>query len=88
MSSMSKKSTNKVNDVGAINGKNTVKTVAPAATLSAGSASTSEPEIKDVGLTTTGKPDQAAFNAEQSKIKAEIDAVQVRLVSLMQDVLI
>jgi len=38
-------------------------------------------EEADIKATTgTGKPDQGAYHAEQDKIKAEIDALQVKVV--------
>lgn len=78
MSPKSNKAANKENSATTVhvNGKGT--TIDPATTAAAPSSAV-KTEARDVG-STIGKPDQAAYNAEQDKIKAEIDAIQAQLV--------
>ena len=42
-------------------------------------------EVTPVPASGTGKPDKAAYDAEQDKIKAEIDTLQTKLVSFSID---
>jgi hypothetical protein len=42
-------------------------------------------DTSEVPPVPTGKPDKAAYDAEQDKIKAEIDTLQTRLVSFITD---
>jgi hypothetical protein len=64
------------------------KSAAPAAAAAAAAPAKSPPAGAEAGqeeaevkaTTGTGKPDQAEYHAEQDRIKAEIDALQVKLV--------
>lgn len=57
----------------------TTTATAPAKTTPAGADDDRE-DAEAKATTGTGKPDQAAYHAEQDRIKADIDALQVKLV--------
>lgn len=67
-----------------MNGKGATPSDEPAAPPAAAGPKvappTTRPEEVEVKPTLTGKPDQAAYHAEQEIIKGEIDAVQGKLV--------
>lgn len=60
----------------------------PKADTPSGTASpaVSTTEIQELAVYGAGKPDKALYDAEQSKIKAEIDALQIKLVRAHADV--
>ncbi|GJJ07457.1 hypothetical protein Clacol_001659 [Clathrus columnatus] len=70
------------NDSGTVNGKNAGK---PAPSIT--SAEHSLPPGADAqNVGPIGKPDQAAYNAEQDKIKSEIEAVQAQLTAVKEKI--
>ncbi|KAI0677528.1 hypothetical protein C8Q78DRAFT_1003095 [Trametes maxima] len=61
------------------------KSATPSGTVS---PATTTAEVQDVAPVAygTGKPDKAVYDAEQNKIKAEIDAVQVKLTAVKEKI--
>ena len=54
----------------------------PPAAAAAPSAETGSTTTDDVPRLAGGRPDQAAFNAQQDALKKEIDAIQTQLVRI------
>jgi hypothetical protein len=65
----------------AVNGKGGKSGTSPPPTPSkTAPAAAKQEEADDKHITGSGKPDQQVYHAEQDAIKAEIDALQVKLV--------